>query len=146
HDVPGIRACRQTKALQESRAGHDPPLLPLLRLINERSGIVRSDRKLPTIGKINMRMLLHDRYRAGEAPRRQKIIRTEQLKIIRRGPVYALIEGGMKPEVSAVRHDLNAAILCSELARHLQTIVGRRVIDDEDAKVLDLLAEDAGDT
>src|SRR5215469_5664583 len=99
-------------------AGRDPPLLPPLRLINARSRIARSNRKLPTIGKINMRMLLHDRCSAGEASRCQKIIRTEDLKIVRRGPVYTLIEGGMKPEVCAVRDDLNAAILSSELACH----------------------------
>src|SRR6266404_4668736 len=45
-----------------------------------------------------------------------------------------------------MRYDLNPPILCGEFPRHIQGIIGRRVVDDKNAEVLNILPQCARHT
>ena len=80
----------------------------------------------------------------GQGRPARAVIRAKYEEIVGGRPIDAFIERGQMSEIAAMRDDLDPPVRSGELARHLQGIVGRCIVDDNKPQVADVLGQDAG--
>jgi hypothetical protein len=90
-------------------------------------------------------MALHHRDDPGEGLRHRKVVGAHDRKISGAGPVEALVERGVGTEVDRTRDELDPGVLACDFLRHLDTVVGRGVVDDQDPGIRYALGENARD-
>lgn len=66
---------------------------------------------------------------------RQQIIRTQDQEIFRCGPVYALVERSMRPQIFLTEQQLDTAVVGRKALCNLDAIICRGIVDDEQTDI-----------
>src|SRR6478752_2502049 len=141
-----MTSCRAAASFEELSSRQDPPLRLFRILVCRGNGFVRPNHQCRAICENDFRMPLHDRYGTGKGAWREQVIGAKYEEIVGGRPIDAFIERGQMSEIAAMRDDLDSPVRSGELARHLQGIVGRSIVDDNKPQVADVLGQDAGRT
>ena len=118
--------------------------------LHGRPGMTRSESDHASVDESDVRIRVHQSRGTKQRPFNQEIIGGEKQVIVTGDPLQPLVVSSNVSPVHGMAAKLDASILGGQGGGHLGRVIGRRVIDDQDAHIhrlpehaLDALAEES---